>query len=246
MGIVHLEILEPLNGQRVAGSAPVRFRGRVLSSGHPPLFYKWYSSLHAPTDVTQVAMNTPADDPFDFSRTPGVGSHVVTFAAKDVAGDAPADLKAVVHAGMAGGPVVAEHPCIFHVFLSRIATPEASGAILSKASSTLEAIAPVKWGRLIGSTGNYEPDPDYHGVNRLTFRWRFQPDGAPSGRHAADLVPSQAQLTFVLVDSEPRLRYQGPLPALLDTGNYLLTLRVEDREDLLFGHETTKAVIIAP
>src|SRR5215475_6621220 len=110
MPSIELEILEPQHNATLVGGAPVRLRGRVVTPSPPPLFFKWYSSLNVPSDVSKVALNFVDDQALDFTTPLGVGSHVLTFTAKDVRGDTLADLQAVQSAGMAGGPLVAPKP----------------------------------------------------------------------------------------------------------------------------------------
>ena len=255
MSLVQLEILEPQHDARFSGSANVRLRGRVVSIGHPPLFFKWYSGLRAPQNVNDVALNQSPDNPLDFTVPTGiadnppalprvlqVGSNILTFTAKDVAGDALNDLTAVQNAGMAGGPLAAESPCIIHVFLANILFPSA-GATLSKASSTLTAQAPVKWGKKIAGGSSYELDPEYHAINRIQYRWLFAPSGPPAGRRSAEFIPTPAQLTFTPDPAPARVQYQGTLPANLNLGNYILTLRVEDMNDNTMGHQVSRNII---
>jgi len=231
MSLVHLEILEPQHQARFAGTGTVRLHGRVVSQGHRPLFFKWYSSLHAPSDATKVALNGPTDNALDVVTSLAVGSHILTFTAKDVEGDSPDELKKVQDAGMAGGPLDAESPCIIHIFIANLVRPASDGATLNKANSVLEAVAPMKWG-----------DPDYQSINHIRYRWRFEPLGPPAGRRSADLMPRVEELTFD--PSGPLVRYQGPLPDGLDTGDYTLTLRVEGIKDNTVGDEDSKPVKI--
>jgi hypothetical protein len=42
----------------------------------------------------------------------------------------------------------------------------------------------------------------------------------------------------------PLVRFAGPLPSVLGTGNYTLTLRVEDKNDPNVGHQTSQAVVL--
>ena len=241
MGEVKLAILEPQNGQRFVGQsqANVRLRGNILSTGHGTLYHRWYGA-------SSGAINTPSDNPLDLTKPLAVGSHVLTFTAKDRPGDALADLEAVREAGMAGGPPEegVETPCVVHVFIAQVVEP-AAGATLSRAGSTLTAVAPGQWGRRVGASDVYEPNGDYHEVNRIRFRWRFIPSGRQTGRASGDLAPSVQELVFgVTANNPPTVRYQGPLPGGLGTGSYTLTLRVEDGGDPAVGHETSLSVVL--
>jgi hypothetical protein len=270
MSVVSLAIVEPHDGQRFLGAeaSDVRLRGRVDSSGHGSLYYKWYSGL---ADV----LNGASDNPFDFTKPLAVGSHVLTFTAKDVPGDTLADLQVVRHAGMAGGPPPPEETdtpgelpepssCVVHVFVATMVEPPdhaTSSTTLDRASSSLTAVAPSQWGKLIDledPAQGYELNPEYHGdeeagkvpVNKIQYRWRFQPSGPPEGRPEGDLVPAKEDLTFSTHPEDDDLMvvtYNGPLaepPTALDAGNYTLTLRVEDQDDPATGHETSLAVVL--
>jgi hypothetical protein len=70
-------------------------------------------------------------------------------------------------------------------------------------------------------------------MNRLRYRWRFEPTPA-DGRRAADLVPAADALTADVTDGRPIVRYAGPLPDL-DLGGYRMRLRVEDLQNPAVG-----------
>jgi hypothetical protein len=242
MGAVELAILQPQHGQRFQGVAAsrVRLRGSVLPTVHAPLFYRWYSSLSGElTESSSAALDT--------EKSLAVGSHALTFTAKDVAGDAREDIEAVEEAGFTGGLVKPgiKAPCIVHAFVASIVGP-APGATLSKGSSTpaLAAVAPFHWGRPTNTPGVYEPNPDYHDVNRIRYRWRFQPSGSPAGRPSADLIPTLTQLVLDRTGNPPVVRYQGKLPDGLGIGDYTLTLRVEDKNDATVGDEVSREVVL--
>lgn len=263
MGKVALTILEPQDGQRFTESvlennvwvAKVRLRGGVPPPGHGQLYYRWYSGIE---DALNAASSTAAE--IDASLT--VGSHVLTFSAKDVPGESLEAIQTVKEAGMAGGPPrgggppdAKDPPCVVHVYIATIVAP-AEKASLSKGDSTLIAVAPKQWGRPVDFDDldkGYEPNPDYHGddaqqkvrINKIRYRWRFRPSGAPEGRPARDLVPSVGQLTFLEYPAESGqmvVRYRGALPAELGTGAYTLALRVEELDEgqggPTFGVET--------
>jgi hypothetical protein len=234
MGLVGLEILEPSNGANVVGTKSVRLRGRVLTSGHGTLFYKWYSNLVLPPPPTgdnpDTSLNRAATSALDFTPTLHVGSQVITFTARDVAGDKPEQLANVKHSGMAGGPPVVPPPpgvpppCLIHVLFAEVLKP-AAGASLSKANATLEAKAPPLWA-----------DAEYQAkVNKLRFRWRFEPTGLPAGRALVDFVPGAT--TF---DKEKFvLGYTGQLPPALQAGTaYALRLRVERADNAAIFHDS--------
>lgn len=237
MSVVGLEILEPKDGANFVGTRSVRLRGRVLTSGHGKLYFKWYSNLvtEPPTKKnTDTSLNR--DDPaaLDFTPTLHVGSQVITFTARDVAEEEPEKLKAVKHAGMAGGPPVtppppgAPPPCVIHVLHAEVTEP-AENATLSQAKAALGAKAPPLWA-----------DEEYRSkVNKIQFRWSFEPTGAPPDRTSVDFVPGPKSEPPPAFDDEKFiLRYEGKLPAELVPGAYLLRLRVERLDQTSVGHDS--------
>ena len=128
MSVIQLRIIEPQNGTAFPGVSSVHLRGSLESSGHHPLFYKWYSSLNAPIDPANTALNQPGDNPLDFAATLKLGSHVITFTAKDTPSDSQADLRSAQDMGMAGRhlppPAV---PCVIHVLLANMVAPAHDG-----------------------------------------------------------------------------------------------------------------------
>jgi len=212
MAIVKLQILEPADGQTFEGTGNVHMRGAVTDGQTGPLFFKWYSNL-APAPIGTM---------LDFMATLGVGSHTVSFVAKDRFGDGVADLQAVKEAGMAGGPEKAEHPCRFHVFLASIVNPALPPATLSIANGTLEAGAPSQWA-----------SPDYQDVNKIRYRWLFASGSEITG-----------PLAFDATGPVPVVRYQGALPSGLSPGNATIRLRVEHADDPSIGHEVSRGVLL--
>jgi hypothetical protein len=241
---VTLEITQPANGAVLVPPAipisgaglAVALQGRVTSSRHPPLFYRWYSTLNPAPDEHKVALNwndTQADTQVrNMTATLGVGTHIITLAAKDQLADTKAAIVQVVYAGMAGGSVGAEHPCIVHVLLASI--PPAQPTALSKSGAMLLAVAPFKWN-----------DDDYRPINKIVYSWRFEPRGDPPNRAIVAFTP--ASLSFVQGDggaNKPLVQYQGELPAQLKLGGYTLVLRVEHADPPKPGHEATLNVMI--
>jgi hypothetical protein len=255
MGNVNLAILEPENGKPFSGSAQaasVRLRGSTLSTG--PLFYRWYSGIDGELNETSASA-------LDIQRPLTVGSHVITFTAKDVKGDSLQDIEAVQEAGMAGGPPdpAVETPCVVHVFVAAVIEPPDHATLSRAGGSSLTAVAPKQWGRKVGGSNAYETNPDYHGdaatgkipINKVRYRWCFRPSGPPEGRAAKDLVLGVNDLTFLPNPAGGDLmtvRYQGRLPDGLDTGNYTLALRVEElverQSPPTFGDETSPRAVI--
>jgi hypothetical protein len=231
MNIVPLQIIEPANGQRLTGTGSVHMSGMVGAPGPAGLFFKWYSSLAA----------NPLGTTLDFTTNLGVGSQIITFSAKDIAGDAPADIQRVQRAGMAGGPAIAQNPCILHVFTAKIVRPDRAGASVTKAAPGLAAEAPSAWDK-----------PDYRQVNRLRYRWRFALLGAPPGTPPTEIAPAPDELEFRPVQAGdpsgtvPQLRYTKPLPAALAAGNHRLTLRVEDAQEPAIGTDASLDILVIP
>ena len=249
MGVVSIEILEPQHGQQFIGPAQstVTLRGRVTSTGHGTLFYRWYGGQDG-------ALGAPSVTLAPLTPSLKVGSHVLTLTAKDRSGDSLTDLQEVREAGMSGGtpePGVAA-PRVVHVFIAEMVRLSA-GQTLSRANSTLLAVAPKQWAKLIDPNNpalGYELNGDYHKVNKIRYRWRFRPSGAPQDRASADLVRSN-DLSFGPHPDDNNLlvvRYNGPLPAGLGTGNYTLALRVEELVEntnvVTPGHETAPVAVV--
>jgi hypothetical protein len=263
MSVVVLEILEPKHDSNFKGTRAVSLRGALRSTGHGTLFYKWYSNLGAfpplpaPTEANpDSSLNRAAHAAPSFDAQLAVGTHIITLAAKDVAEDKADKLKDVKHAGMAGGPPQVPPPpnaapCVIHVLVAEMTKP-LQDASLSKANATLAARVPPLW-----------EDKEYQlNINRLRYRWRFEPTGAPAGRSTVDFEP---QLIFdPPLNSAPPLKpklknppfefdadnsimsYRGALPPALGTGSYKLWLRVERKDDSSVGHEVSRDVLINP
>ena len=244
-----LTIVQPANGAVFhQGETQIRLVGQVgplpAELVGIPLFYRWYSSLF-PSQQDRYSIHATAlsDPAVPFDAPLGPGSHAISLAASDRSGETATDQNTTSHGGVTGGAAGATQ-CIIHLLRAILVAPAAPGATLSKANSTLEAEAPLHWGRQIGTTGTYEPNPDYHGLNRLRYRWRFDPTPA-DGRASATLDPAVSALTFV-PGTQPLVRYHGPLPAALGLGSYSLTLRVEDTANGAVGHEVSRPVTLAP
>lgn len=255
MSEVKLRIIEPQHGRDYVDSGAARLRGELLSGGHGTLFFKWSTNLAVPVPPAQsppplaTVLDAPVALPF--------GSQAIVLSAKDVPGDTEADIKRVKHAGMAGGGPDAPAPCVVHVLRAVMIEPEADGATLRKAGATLSVRVPPQW-----------EDREYQrAVNLLRYSWHFIPSGAPAGRASAELAPAMtfappldakvddppsrlvAPLSFhpkYPKGDVPAMRYQGPLPAALGTGNYVLKLRVQKTGGTQALHEASRNVVIQP
>ncbi|HKP87316.1 MAG TPA: hypothetical protein VJZ26_14525 [Blastocatellia bacterium] len=235
MGNVELKIIQPQNNQNFVGTRRVRFEGAPISPPPVQLFYRWYSN-NWPANPLTVPLGTTLN--FEAPDLV-IGSQAITLGAKDVAGDSKNDLPNVKHGGMAGGlPGVAPAPCLIHVVVADMLLPSANGATLSKANSILIAQAPPQW-----ANQEYQST-----TNKLQFRWLFAPTPA-DGRKSAEIVEGMIfDQPGVPPNDAPgavaRLRYQGPLPAQLGTGNYRLTLLVERKDDPAVADELSRNVVL--
>ena len=189
-----------------------------------------------------AALTDPADP---FPTTLGLGTHVITFAAVDQAGETDADLAAIQHGGVTGGSD-GDIQCLVHVFIANLIAP-LNGAALSRALSVLEAAAPSSWGQATDTAGLYELNDLYHEINRLRYRWEFVPVGPPAGRATIDFIPDDDEYIFDpdTDPTTPRIRYAGALPAALNAA-YTLNLHVEDIEGALGGDQASISVTLTP
>lgn len=245
---VELRILEPAHDARIAGTAPVRLRGEVVGGSTAGLFFTWYSTLNPAATVANPELNA-ADHgaaKLDWTTPLDVGTHVLTLAAADRDGSSPAAIKAVTRAGMAGGAPGPGNltPRVVHRLLAVLRTPAADGAALSRAGATLEVRAPLRWAKQNPpGSGPWVTDAEYHAVNGIRYRFRFVPDGPPDAGRIAEIVPAASALAFFVDAGLPYLRWQGPLPANLANGIYLLTLFVETL-DAAASHTVVRRVRI--
>jgi hypothetical protein len=255
MSAIGLGIVEPAHNAAFTGTPSVTFRGKVTllpdELAGVTLYYRWYSSLFsgsgediadkrfAMNDVGHIVLTDPGTA---YVQTLGMGTHVISFAATDQPDETSASQAAVQHGGVTGGSE-GDAQCVIHVFRANLLAP-AAGDLLSRANSTLEAEAPALWGIKIAEPDIYEPNEEYHKLNRLQYRWRFAPVGAPPNRPAVNFAPSLQDLKFLTEPAAPvtRVRYQGTLPNTLN-GQYTLTLHVEDKEGELGEHTMTVANI---
>jgi hypothetical protein len=233
MPVVQLAIVTPADGTVLVGQPSLRLLGEVRSTGHPPLFFSWYSSLHAATGTDDVALAGTGPSPLDLTTAVGVGSHVVSLTARDRAGTTAADLRQVLHGGMAGGPPGAPAPCVVHVLLAGLRAP-AAGDVVHRAGTHLEATAPLLWDR-----------PDYQVLNRVGYRWTFDPLGPPPGRPRAELAPPPGDLALHPGPGQPVVRYSGPLPPELGDGPYRVGLLVHDLQQPAVADRSSVDVVLA-
>ena len=228
MSDLSLQILQPANGTGLVGAAAVTMKGSVSGSSSG-LFFKWFSSLNAAATADHPELNT-ADHSvaiLNFSAPLAeFGTHAIVLAATDKDGNDLASVKAVTRSAMAGGaPPAAPAPCVVHRLVAQIRTPSADGQSLSKASATLEFLAPARWAKQDpNNPGNWIADADYQKVNGIGMGLHLAPAGPPDPAHTADIALDLASLPFFRADDKTWFRRAGALPADLGTGNYTLTL----------------------
>jgi hypothetical protein len=238
-----LQILEPAHGARIAGAAGVRLRAQVTGST-AGLFFKWYSTLNPAATANQPELNANhSAASLDFTTPLDVGTHVITLAAADREGSDLASVQQVTRSGFTGGKPGATNPTplVVHRLLAVLRTPANNNANLSRASTTLEARAPVRWGKK--QSGVYVLDTDYHELNQVRFRFRFAPAGPPDPARTADVTPTPAQLTFFDADNLTYVRWQGALPGNLQNGAHTLTLFVETTDGAV-AHSVSRPVVL--
>jgi hypothetical protein len=249
MSVVGIQIVEPEHEAAFIAGGSVTLRGSITDKPaelkNVSLYYRWYSSLYAAEkDHYAIDDNVQSHPGTPFSPTLGLGSHVITLAASDRPLETDADLEAIQHGGMTGGSE-GDAPCVIHVFIANLIAP-LNAAVISRAFSILEAEAPGLWGKPVTPSG-YEPNDDYHALNRLQYRWEFVPTGPPGGRATIDFIPDFEQYIFDpdTDPTTPRIRYAGALPAAL-TAAYTLNLHVEDIDGALGGDQTGVSVTVTP
>lgn len=256
MAFVELNIIEPENNQPFEGSPTVRFTGEIVKMPSQvegvTLYYRWYSSLYEPQlnennkpDYFSIERNVQLRPDETFFWQPGPGSHAITFAVTDRAGEILGDLQAVCHAGVTGGSPD-EGQCLIHVFKAILLPPE--GGLLNPVQRDnlfLIAEAPFGWAKPKPETDpiEYELNSDYHAYNRLRYRWEFIPKGSGSVRETLVYLPSPEELSFgrystVNRNIEPTsvedvmvVYYKPDYPNSV-VGEYTLKLHVEDKNTL--------------
>jgi hypothetical protein len=117
---------------------------------------------------------------------------------------------------------------VIHVFKANLIAP-LNAAIYSRATGQISAEAPLKWGAKAQSGLGFVPDPGYHQVNRLSYRYVFAPNGAPAGRPTVRFTPALTDLLFDPTVSPPVVNFKPTLQAAVN-GAYTLTLFVEDNQ----------------
>lgn len=241
MAVIELTIEQPANNEAFSGTPLVDFQGSSVLPAElhdVPIYYRWYSSLYQAEEGVeeQYSMNIIATNAADsvYSHQLSLGTHVITFAASDVAGESLAEFETIQHAGVTGGSKEGDDQCLLHVFSANLIEPLAAVSVPHNAVR-LQAEAPVQWGfEAPDLPGVYINNEDYLAINRLQYRWLFEPVGAPASRPVEAFSPAAQALQFlppdpdaVPVELPARVEYTASLPATA-TGQYRITLFVED------------------
>lgn len=246
MAVVEMKITSPQNNSAFYGNGSgILLRGEVKNLPpelvEMPLYYRWYDSFFtAEKERYSVNASALSNPQTGFTLSLVLGSHAITLAATDVPGETDADLETIQHGGITGGGD-GDNACVVHVFIANMIPPVSP---MSRAGSVLEAEAPILWGQPIPDTPDFVLNESYHAINRLQYRWRFQPSGGPAGRSTVDFIPANDAYVFIPpADPIPALiRYNGRLPEELE-GNYTLRLHVEDAQSELGDHTSGSVAV---
>ena len=163
----------------------------------------------------------------------GIGTHIITFAVSDRAGEKEPDFSAIRHAGVTGGASGAR-PCVIHVFKANILAPN-NNQNVSRVNLALKAEAPASW-----------EINEYQDINRLAYRWLLEPLGEPAGRPSVD-TPKMGkgnQLQFKATIEPASLTYVFNSTNNQFKGNYRITLQVTDNSDAAIGTHTQSIVVV--
>jgi hypothetical protein len=222
MSALAIQILRPAHGTGFADAAPVSLQAS-LSGDVTGLFFKWFSSLNSAASATHPELNTADHSQAILNWNAAVaefGSHVLVLEATDQDGIDLPSIKAVTRSAMAGGaPPTAPLPCVIHRLVAQIRTPSADGQSLSKSSTTLEVLAPVRWAKEDPAhPGTWIADPDYQAINGIGLAFRLAPAGAADPAHSADIPLVLASQSFFRADDKTWFRWTGALPANLKAG----------------------------
>ena len=275
MAYISLAIIEPQNNSSVVGGQSVEFVGKALEIPDEALgsvlYYRWYSSLFSPTwsdpdhpDYFSVERNvlTRADTVFEW--TPGIGSHVITFAVSDQNGETREQLEAITHSGVTGGSEEGDSQCLLHVFSAVPLPPQGNINALPKTDFRLIAQAPTNWGSLVPDSDpiEYTANVDYHKYNRLQYRWEIIPEDTSATLPSLPDPLTPENLAFgrysqfntdiePIIDDEPNpddvfvVCYPSNRSESLNiaNGTYTILLHVEDNHPDSIGHSENSFVV---
>ena len=231
MAEVTLEILQPAQTDlSFTGSATaVRLQGQVVNSPIPAsgLFFKWYSSL-AGELIQHDGPSSAIYGPPQFAETLKVGTHAISYTCKDQKPDTDVALQAVQHAGMDGGaPPDASNPRLVTILVANMLAP-ANGASVSRAAPQLIAEAPSAW----------DDDEGYQTYNKVVYEWRFSKSGTTTVIDGSSMAFAQAAEDGSDVEKTNRLIYSQSLTSQLTAGTYSLILRVYNKDNSNFRHDS--------
>ncbi|WP_157270357.1 hypothetical protein [Azohydromonas aeria] len=230
MSGITLAITQPAHGSGLDG--PVALRG-TATGNVAGLFFKWYSPLNPAATQAHPEINIADHGPNCLNGTVSAlaefGTHALTLAATDRDGTALADIRAIRRSALAGGaPPAAPAPCVVHQLRgAAFRTPAADGQGLSRASATIEVLAPGVWARPGAAPGSWVANADYQALNGVALALRLEPAvAAPDPAKCADIALAPlAGLPFFHAEDKTWLRLTRALPANLGNGAHRLLLR---------------------
>ncbi len=241
-----LTITQPVHGSAITG--PVALAGSA-SGNTAGMFFKWFSSLNAAANQDNPELNTADHSAASLNFAGPVlgefGSHVLVLAATDQDGIDPVSIKAITRCALAGGaPPDAPAPCVVHQLDgAQFLNPASDGLTLSKASATIDVLAPGAWVKPdLDHPGTWLANTGYQSLNGVALTLRFEPDGPPASRHSDETGLGLASLPFFRQNDKTWLRFSGALPASLDTGNYRLLLKASSGSTAV---AVTRLVVLA-
>ncbi|WP_141287783.1 hypothetical protein [Ideonella azotifigens] len=227
MADVTLTITQPANGAGLIG--PVTLVGSAVGNT-AGLFFKWFSSLNSAATEAKPEINPLDHSLAALSHAIPVlgefGSHALVLAATDREGIDLASVKAITRSALAGGaPPAAPTPCVVHQLAgAQFLNPASDGLNLSKASATIDFLAPGAWLKP-GPANTWVANTDYQALNGVLLSLRLEPDGPADAAHSADIALNLPALPFFRQNDKTWLRKTGPLPVNLGTGAYRLLLK---------------------
>lgn len=249
MSFIKLRINKPKHNAAFNGRSPLRYDGSPQNPQDAmdvKLYFRWYASSFSRVipkkntngSITQVieqySINNPAllTPLYDPAPDLGIGSHVITFAVSDSAGENESAFSAIQHAGVTGGSK-GDNACIIHVFKSNIIKPSESQQV-SRLNMVLQAEAPPLWNK-----------KQYQDINRLAYRWLLVPDGVPAGRPSVDtsMLATQPKFAEKTATTPAMLTYELRISDVNFAGKYSITLRVSDNTGQIIG-EDSKSVTV--
>lgn len=257
MQAIELNIIEPQNNSFFIAPASVSFKGQSKLPDElleTPLYYRWYSSLFEASE-NRYSMNEVATTSAEtlFTHELVMGTHVIAFAVSNVAGESADEFTTIEHGSVTGG-AEGNAQCLLHVLKANILLPQDLSTDINHSSVQLQAEAPAQWGRAEDiHTGEapYIINDDYQAVNRLQYRWVFEPEGEPLDRPVFEFIPTAEDLLFQPMDED----VADTVPTRVDwtvalttdgVGLYKIKLIVEDslNENMIEHSEQITVTII--